>query len=170
MASLCTVANVDEDGTVQQRTLVLRDVDEELAIFVNATSPKWPHLQTRCAVMTYWPSVQVQFRLQVTTAPLPHELVAESWQLRPPMPKRMDWFYTQSHRQSSAFADRAVLQAAVQAVSLPSPLVAPGTSSGLRLVPYCVERLDLTQADGLHDRRVYTLKDNGSWEETVLVP
>ena len=52
MANLCTVANLDGEGVVQQRTLVLRDVGEDLGIFVNATSPKWPHLQTRCSVLT----------------------------------------------------------------------------------------------------------------------
>ena len=37
MAAVCTVANVDHEGQVQIRTLVLRNVGDDLAIFIIAT-------------------------------------------------------------------------------------------------------------------------------------
>ena len=91
MAAVCCVASYD-GAQVQQRTLVLRDVEGELAIFINATSPKWATLQDAFSLTTWWPSVQVQYRMQGTTSLLDSNLVAESWQLRPDSPKRMDWF------------------------------------------------------------------------------
>jgi hypothetical protein len=40
---------------------------------------------------------------------------------------------------------------------------------GFFLLPSRIERLDLGQADGIHDRRRYTLGNPG-WYEAVLVP
>ncbi len=40
-ADLCALATVDVRSHPQVRTLVLRDLDNGLAVFVNATSPKW---------------------------------------------------------------------------------------------------------------------------------
>ena len=54
MAAVCCVASYD-GAQVQQRTLVLRDVEGELAIFINATSPKWATLQDAFSLTTWWP-------------------------------------------------------------------------------------------------------------------
>ncbi|MEM7077756.1 MAG: pyridoxamine 5'-phosphate oxidase family protein, partial [Pseudomonadota bacterium] len=55
-AALCTVASVDADGEPQARTLVLRNVEEQLALFINASSPKWSQFGRPFVVHTYWPS------------------------------------------------------------------------------------------------------------------
>ena len=169
MAALCTVANVDADGAVQQRTLVLRDVDGSLAIFINATSPKWPAAQAVLSVHTYWPSVQVQYRLAVRTEPVDEQVVKDSWLLRPDAPKRMDWYYEQVATQSSAVASRDGLLAGLAGLTLPEPLVAPDNARGLILVPEQIERLDLTQENGVHDRVRYELGPQG-WQAETLVP
>ena len=169
MAPLCTTANVDATGNAQLRTLVLRDVDGQLALFINATSPKWPHLQTQVSLLTYWPTVNLQYRLQCHTTEVAPEIVAASWQLRPPAPKQMDWFYTQHLAQSSEIESRQVLLEQVAAQQLPDPLQAPSSARGLLLQPFVIERLDLNQDNGIHDRRFNRLQ-NGSWTEKVLVP
>ena len=169
MAAVCTVGNIDSAGQVQIRTLVLRNVGDDLAIFVNATSPKWPALQDTFAVQTYWPSVAVQYRLQVSSTPVEAKLVHQSWQMRPDMPKRMDWLYQQIANQSSTIASRQALLSMLDGVSLPDPLVAPEHASGLCLVPYEIERLDLNQDNGVHDRSHYRL-DAGQWTTATLVP
>jgi pyridoxine/pyridoxamine 5'-phosphate oxidase len=149
---------------------VLRDFDGGLAIFVNATSPKWPYLRAgSCAVLTYWPSVQVQYRLQARTEPLPASSVAASWQLRPDSPKRMDWLYEQVAGQSTPIDSRDALLAHFEATELPDPLVASPSAMGLFLQPESVERLDLTQSNGVHDRRRY-VRDDGQWREQTLIP
>lgn len=142
MAHLCTLANVDEHGIPQMRTLVLREVGQALAVFINATSPKWNHLLHTTVIHTYWPSVQVQFRMQVTTETVPDSVVHESWNFRPQIPKSMDWFYQQHSAQSSAIASREALIDQIHNVTLPSPLHAPENAKGLLLHPTEVERLD----------------------------
>jgi len=169
MAAVCTVANVDNDGQVQIRTLVLRNVGDDLAIFINATSPKWAALQNTFSVQTYWPSVALQYRLQVSSIEVEAELVHQSWQMRPDMPKRMDWLYQQHTQQSSAIASRQALLSMLDEVTLPEPLIAPEHASGLRLVPYEIERLDLNQDNGVHDRTRYQW-ENDQWTATTLVP
>ncbi len=169
MAHLCTVANVDDLGRAQMRTLVLRDVDGQLAVFVNATSPKWTHLQTHATLQTYWPSVQVQYRMQVSTAAVAQTTVHESWHLRPDAPKKMDWFYEQHAHQSSQIGSRDALLAQLEEVVPPEPMQAPDNARGLLLHPVEVERLDLTQANGVHDRQRFKLVD-AQWQVDTLVP
>ena len=169
MAALCTVANADADGLVHARTLVLRELNGQLALFVNATSPKWQHLQEPFVVHTYWPSVQVQYRLRVNAAEADRKAVHDSWLQRPPPPQKMDWFYAQMASQSSTIESREALLAQLDDVDVPEPLRAPDNARGLVLSPLELERLDLTQANGVHDRRRYQLID-GVWRHVVLVP
>lgn len=169
MAHLCTIANVDPDGRPQMRTLVLREVDGQLAVFINATSPKWAHVQTHIVLHTYWPSVQVQYRMQASAEPVPQTLVHDSWHQRPDAPKKMDWFYEQHGVQSSAIGSRENLLAKLDAVQLPEPLQAPDNARGLLLHPLEIERLDLTQPNGVHDRQLFRFAES-RWHQETLVP
>ena len=171
-ASLCAVATVTPAGKPAVRTLVLRNLGDRLGIFINATSPKADEF--RCAdgdvaVLVYLPSIAVQYRLQCTLEPIAKQAVHRAWQRRPDMPKRMDWFY-ETHPQSFAFRTRQALLDAVAEFSPPEPLAAPASAVGFLLAPAQIERLNLAQPGGLHDRRRYALRDDGSWSEAVLVP
>ncbi len=167
-AALCTLANVDEQGLPQARTLILRDLESRLAVFVNTTSPKFPHLGT-VSVVVWLPSVNVQYRLTCSTEPVPQALVAESWQLRPEPPKKMDWLYTRVQGQSTPIASRVALLETLAGLELPTPLEAPETARGLYLLPEAIDRLDLGQENGVHDRRRFRA-GNPAWSEEVLVP
>lgn len=169
MAHLCTVANVDDAGRAQMRTLVLREVEQHLAIFVNATSPKWQHLKAGFVLHTYWPSVSIQYRMHVYAAPLEPEIVHGSWHLRPDAPKRMDWFYEQHGEQSTPIESRKALLDKLGSVNLPNPLRAPDNARGLLITPFEIERLDLTQPEGVHDRQLFTRVEEG-WHRSYLVP
>ncbi len=169
MANLCTVANVDADNRPQLRTLVLRDVDGVLGIFVNASSPKWPHLQETFALATYWPSVSIQYRLQVRAEALDPDVVAASWMQRPDPPKRMDWLYHLHDAQSREIESREKLLAVLDNLPLETPLRAPPDARGILLKPEHIERLDLTHDNGVHDRQQFRYVD-GSWEQTTLIP
>ncbi|MEZ5558870.1 MAG: pyridoxamine 5'-phosphate oxidase family protein [Pseudomonadales bacterium] len=170
-ANLCTVASVDAEGHPHARTLVLRDLGRELAVFGNATSPKWSQMLggSSVAVVVWLPSLNLQYRLRCTTTAVARDIVHESWQLRPEVPKRLDWFYTHVQPQGTPMQDRETLLAALEALLLPDPLVAPDTAEGRYLRPFVVDRLDLNQPDGVHDRRHFELRE-GIWQETVLVP
>jgi pyridoxamine 5'-phosphate oxidase len=170
-ANLCTLATVDAGGHPQVRTVVLRDIDGRLAVFINETSPKWQQIErSRSVAVAVWlPSVNVQYRLQCQTRPVAKPLVHASWTLRPDMPKRLDWFYTRLQPQSSVVESRTALRDALAKLRLREPLDAPRTAAGIHLEPYRVERLDLSMPDGLHDRRCFLLRSQG-WHEQVLVP
>jgi len=168
-AGLCALASVDNDGRPHVRTLVLRDVDGRLGVFVNSTSPKWQQIAGReIAVSTFMAVPNVQYRMHCQTEQIAPEIVRESWLLRPPMPQRMDWLYP-SHAQSTPVADRDSLVASALALQLPDPLHAPDTARGLYLDPFEIERLDLAQENGIHDRRAWHL-NGGQWHERTLVP
>jgi len=169
MANVCTVANIDIHGRPQMRTLVLRDAQDDLAIFINATSPKWAMLQDSFTVLTYWPSLQLQYRMQTLGEPLAEDFVHASWQLRPDAPKTMDWFYEQGNPQSSSIDSREALLKELARMELPAPLNAPASARGLRLVPQEIERLDLNQPNGIHERVLFTRRDAG-WHSTHLIP
>jgi pyridoxine/pyridoxamine 5'-phosphate oxidase len=89
-ANLCTLANVDGDGLPQARTLVLREIERRLAVFVNATSPKFPFLDDATVSVVVWlPSISIQYRLACATTLVEPAVVAQSWQLRPDPPPRV---------------------------------------------------------------------------------
>lgn len=170
-ASLCTVASVDAQGHPRARTLVLREVAGRFALFGNRTSPKWPQLElgASVAIVVWLPTLNLQYRLQCTTHPVPAEAVHASWQLRPVVPKRLDWFYTHRQAQGTPLPHRSALVDGLERLTLPDPLVAPDTAAGLFVEPFTIDRLDLAQPDGIHDRRHYERRPDG-WFETVLVP
>jgi pyridoxamine 5'-phosphate oxidase len=174
MAHVCVLATVDKQGRPQARTLVLRNVNHEgqprLALFINASSPKWTELANSesVSVQVYWPSVELQYRMQVKAETLNPQMVAESWQLRPDAPKNMDWLY-QQQAQSTMVADRQALLSQLNQLKTPEPLVAPEGAKGLLLQIIEIERLDLTQSNGVHDRTQYTLNNN-EWQKQTLVP
>jgi pyridoxamine 5'-phosphate oxidase len=170
-ASLCTLATVDDAGNPAARTVVLRDLEGEFAVFCNRTSPKWRQLDgsNAVAVVVWLPTLQVQYRVTCRTRSMPDAVVHASWALRPEPAKRLDWFYHPQQPQGSAIGDRHLLVEGLAALELPEPLTAPATAGGYYLLPFEVDRLDLMQPDGIHDRRRFVL-EAGTWTETVLVP
>ena len=164
----CFVSSVDADGNPQARTLVLRDIDGEHALFCNATSRKVEEFRNSksIAVLVFWPSIQIQYRLSVHVSSLNHEIVRSHWQLKPPITKRLDWFY-ENHPQSSEIASRDCLLRAIS--DMDDVTDAPPSTMGLRFQPVLVERLALDTDEGIHDRRRYALVD-GNWIVKTLVP
>jgi len=170
-ANLCTLASVDQHGHPHARTLVLREVDDGFAVFSNRTSPKWTQLEgsASVAVVVWLPLLNLQYRLQCTTRPVPAEIVHASWLLRPEIPRRLDWYYTNHQPQGSRLPHRNALVEGLAAVAMPQPMAAPHTAGGLFIEPFRIDRLDLAQPDGIHDRRHFERHPEG-WVEAVLVP
>ena len=171
-AAVCMLGTVNDDGDVEQRTLVLRDLADaaghaRLALFFSGTAPKWQQLRRRplCSIATWMPTIQVQYRMHARWEPIPEELVRTSWQLRPDIPKKLDWLY-QEVPQSEPI-ERALLEARLgesQAV----PDAAPDTAMGVYLLPERIERLELSGA--VHLREHYRLDATGGWQYEHLVP
>jgi len=171
-ANLCVLSTTDASGDPQARVVVLRELDQRFAIFVNGTSPKHsqlPNSQRHC-VLAYFASLGVQYRLTVTFESVPATIVRRSWLERPRIPKVMDWFYERVQPQSTVIASSHVIgeRYAKLDESLPTSVEAPAAALGYFLVVEQVERLELA-GDRIHSRQRYRSEGSG-WQVSELVP
>jgi pyridoxamine 5'-phosphate oxidase len=171
-ANLCVLATIDAQQIPQARVVVLRDLEQRFAVFINGTSPKYAELELsrHKAVLVYLASLGVQYRLTVSFEPVPIALVRKSWLDRPRIPKVMDWLYEQFQPQSSAVPSRDDLVERYAAIDaqLASNVAAPAGAIGLYLVAEYVERLELA-SDRIHTRTSYR-RDGAIWHTTELIP
>ncbi len=172
-SELCWLATIDASGLPRVRALVLRDVEEGLALFINATSAKGADLtrEPRCQIATWYPSLQRQWRLTVQTEPLSRTLLTSHWQRRPRSSQVMDHLYGDGFPQSTPLDDPARLRSAHDALdaalgSDPSP---PADALALKLEILGAECLQIHPADRLHDRWEY-VQDGSGWTRRALVP
>ena len=171
-ANLCVLATIDAQQTPQARVVVLRDLEQRLAVFTNATSPKYAQLgnSQHQAVLVYLASLGVQYRLTVSLEPVPTALVRQSWLERPRIPKVMDWLYERFQPQSSAVPSRNDLVERYTAIDaqLAANVEAPAGALGFYLVAERIERLELA-GDRIHARTSYQ-RDGAIWHANELVP
>lgn len=167
LAGLCWLAT-GADGTASVRTLVLREVDGDFAIFTNASSPKWRQLQSGAQpeLLVYLPSCRAQYRLRGVLTPIAAATMAQHWQQRPHWGRRLDHAY-ERQAQSSELATPDVLEAIRSGTEAPSAM--PSGVRGLRLEPARIERLLLDDAQPPHDRRLWQ-RDGHLWREVLLMP
>ena len=167
-ADLCVVSSISPDGEPRSRVLVVRELNDQLALFFNASSPKSEEFtrSESLSLLMYLHTLKVQYRLTAASTRVEPNVVAESWKLRPPIPRKLDWLY-ESRPQSSSISSREALLHAIDGI--PETTTAPDTACGCILVPKEIDRLDLDQSNGVHDRRRYTRTGN-DWRETVLIP
>ena len=168
-ASLCVISTVNKDMQPQSRTLVLREVEGSLAIFLNKSSPKWNEIKNGIALQTYWASTQVQYRMSVLTRPVNQKIINESWQLRPDIPKKMDWIYQNGFPQSTEVDSLGQIRNETKKISSVEQLTATKNATGLILIPHKIERLSLDTLDGIHDRKLYIETEEG-WSESQIMP
>ena len=168
-ASLCVISTISKKMLPQSRTLVLRQVEGSLAIFINKSSPKWEELKNGVALQTYWASTQVQYRMSVSTKPIDKEIINQSWQLRPEIPKKMDWIYQSRFPQSSKVTSLDQIRSETRKFTEVEKLTATENATGLILTPQKIERLSLDTPDGIHDRKLIIHTKEG-WSESQLMP
>lgn len=123
--------------------------------------------QPQVAATFWWDRLERQVRLEGLAEPLPRELADAYFHSRP----RGSQLAAYVSRQSQAIADRAALEAAVEAVrrrfdGQDVPL--PDWWGGYRIVPHSVEFWQ-GQRDRLHDRLVYR-RDAAGWRTERLQP
>lgn len=172
-AELCWLATIGADGLPRVRALVLREVEEGFALFMNATSAKGGHLarEPRCQIATWFPTLQRQWRLAVRTEPLSRGLLTSHWRRRPRSSQVMDHLYAAGFPQSTPLADASALRRAHDALDAklgadPPP---PAEALALKLTILGAECLQIHPADRLHDRWEYVL-DGAEWTRRALVP
>ena len=169
-ANVCVVATIDNENEPNLRTLVLRDVDDRLALFVNRTSPKVAEFEnsSTVAVLIYLPSVSVQYRLTCELAPVNDRIVRESWQMRPETAKKLDVLY-ESFPQGSAIPSQFWLQDQIDKTDLPKQATA--SVVGYFLEPKAVVRLELhDERGGVHWAQRFCIDVTGNWIVTTQIP
>ena len=165
----CVLGTVNSKSQVEQRVLVLRDVEDELAIFYSATSAKHRELTRQrfeASLLVFLPTVGVQYRIAANLEPIPSNIVRDSWQLKPNAAKRMDALYKR-YPQSTVIGDVETFE--TQFLSSVPPVQAPQHSVGYFIHPQTIERLELRTDPAMHLRTRYRLSD-GQWESVRLVP
>ncbi len=174
--SLGWLATVDADGVARVRTLVLREVGEALAVFTDASSPKWRELERsgRCEVATWFPSVRRQYRLQARPRPLARDVLEAHWRNRPEGGRVLDFLHARVLRQSEPVPGRRWLRERFDAEREALADGAwerrmPANVHAFVLDVERIERLTLDDELGLHDRRRWHPGPRG-WEEQTLMP
>jgi pyridoxamine 5'-phosphate oxidase len=171
-ANLCVLATIDAQQIPQARVVVLRDIEQRFALFINGTSPKYAQLDLsrQHAILVYLASLGVQYRLTVSFEPVPTTLVRKSWLDRPRIPKVMDWLYDQFQPQSSVVPSRDHLVERYKVIDaqLAPNVEAPAGALGFYLVAEYIERLELA-SDRIHARTSYR-RDGALWHTTELIP
>jgi len=167
LAGLCWLAT-SAGGAASVRTLVLREVDGDFAIFTNASSPKWRQLLSGAQpeLLVYLPSCRAQYRLRGVLTPIAAATMAQHWQQRPDWGRRLDHAY-ERQAQSSELVSAELLDAIRACTDAPSAM--PPGVRGLRLQATRIERLLLDDTRPPHDRRLWQ-HDGCLWREVLLMP
>lgn len=169
LCNRCFLATVNDYGNPEIRTLVIRDIEGRMGVFVNGSSPKCQQLEnsTSVSIMMYFESIAVQYRIQTQLSPIESVLVHEMWLNRPDVSKKLDYLY-ETFPQSSQLDNRERLLGSLEGMALPQS--APSTAMGFYFDPMqSIERLLLDQSDGLHVRTFFE-RHRSSWREQQLVP
>lgn len=175
-ADVCFLALADKEGKPSLRTLVMREIaDNRFRVFINKTSPKWRSLSRSGAyeLMLWYPSMQRQYRLRGSHELLSDEVIETNWFRRPGGSKYLDYLYEYVADQSTDIESREKLVATIADLKSTYPVDAmtvPINAVGIELIVVDIERLDLSREDRIHDRRRFSLRDDGKWTEQTLVP
>lgn len=165
----CVLGTVDRNGYASLRTLVLREIDDRLALFYNRTSAKHVELTNhghRGSLLIFLPSIGVQYRIKSRFEQISKSVIERHWQLKPNTAKRMDSLYAR-HPQSTVIDDFDAFETHFDA-TVP-PRKSPPNGIGVFVVAELVERLELRTEPRMHDRKVFVRKDD-IWHVQHLVP
>lgn len=165
----CVLGTVDRLGHAALRTLVLREIDNRIALFYNQTSTKHVELTNhghRGSILIFLPSIGVQYRLKSRFEKISKSVIEHHWQLKPDAAKRMDSIY-ERHPQSTVIDDFDAFETLFKATAPPRKSTPNGI--GVFVVPELIERLELHDDPRMHDRKVFVREDD-DWRVYRLVP
>ena len=170
-AAPCVFITKESDNYPTGRTLVLRNIDGQLGVFINKSSPKWNQKDQGISLQTYWPSIKIQYRIKASRVALDPKLIKQSWKQRPETPKKLDWFYETVKPQSANLDSKEAINFAtkLKGLILSDQSAAPDSATGLLLEPFEFEKLELRSGDLPHNREKFVLIE-GIWRHYPMVP
>lgn len=165
-----TLATVDAKGCPRQRTVLLKQLDAQGAVFyTHLHSQKAQDIagQSQVSLHLLWSPLERQITLQGPAVPLSREQVQRYFDSRPRSSQLAAW----ASQQSQPIASRAALDQAYAQVSeqfSQRPVPVPEHWGGYRVQP---QRIEFWQGGGkrLHDRFVYQ-RTGQHWQIQRLQP
>jgi pyridoxamine 5'-phosphate oxidase len=166
----CVLATVDEHGRPSSRVVLLKDVDARgFVFFTNHQSRKGKELLGAgvAALCFYWPSMDVQVRVEGATEVVDAKESDAYFATRPRISQLGAWASLQSQKLDSR-ASLELRLAEVQKKYDGQPVPRPPHWGGFRLVP---DRFEFWKAGEfrLHHREEYR-RDPSGWQKGLLFP
>ena len=164
------LATVDADGTPSARMVLMKDYDARGFVFyTNLESRKGLALaaETRVALLFHWKSLRRQVRIEGPAAAVATDEADSYYASR----GRVSRLGAHASDQSRPLADRATLEARVDAAGLAYPgetIPRPTHWSGLRVDPVAMEFWQ-DMPHRLHDRVLFR-RDEDGWQTGRLYP
>lgn len=165
-----TLSTVDAEGQPSSRVVLLRGFDQRgFVFFTNYLSRKGQHLtqQPRAALGFWWASLERQIRLEGHITQL-DPADSDAYFASRPYESQAG---SAASPQSQPIASREVLMERIETLKSQHPQTIPRPAhwGGYRLAPH---RFEFWQGrpSRLHDRFIYLLQPDGSWQITRLAP
>lgn len=168
-ANAMTLATVGADGKPSARIVLIKQFDHMgFTWYTNYASEKGQQLAAnpQAALLFFWRELERQVRIEGRVVKV-SAADSDQYFYSRPLPSQLSALASQ---QSAPVASRAALDAQYEAVaSAGSAPQRPANWGGYRLLP---ERIEFWQgrSSRLHDRLVFTLQADGTWERTRLQP
>jgi len=165
-----TLATASKEGIPSARIVLLKGYDEDGFVFyTNYNSKKGQDLaeNNHATILFFWKELERQVNIRGTIEKVSEQESDEYFYIRPAASRIGAW----SSPQSSVISSRQVLEdneiKFTQQYGNNAPR--PPHWGGYRLKPLTIEFWQ-GRASRLHDRLLYSLKENGSWKIERLAP
>ncbi|MEB3226549.1 MAG: pyridoxamine 5'-phosphate oxidase [Synechococcus sp.] len=165
------ISSVNAEGKPSARVVLLKDFSEAgFTFFTNYTSQKATELVAsgHTALVFWWEPLERQIRIEGTVEKLPPERSDEYFASRPRKSQIGAW----ASPQSEAIANREFLEQRfkdLEAEYADKDIPRPDHWGGFLVKP---EKIEFWQGrpSRLHDRLVFTLQSDGTWQRQRLAP
>lgn len=164
------VASVSPEGRPSARIVLLKGVEDgQFLFYTNYLSRKGRQIADNpyVSLTFFWPELERQVRIEGRAMQLPGPVSDEYFASRPYTSRLGAWASEQSTEISSKA--ELVKRAAMFGIRHPIKVPRPPHWGGYGVTPDLIEFWQ-GRPSRLHDRVVYTLKDNGEWHKARLAP
>lgn len=166
-----TVATVTKDGKPRARVVLLKNFDERGFVFyTNYHSHKGQELadNPQAAIAFWWAELERQVRIEGRVEKVSEQESDEYFHSRPVNSRLGAW----ASNQSQVIESREILEQRAQELKIEyenQDIPRPPHWGGFRVIPTAIEFWQ-GRPSRLHDRLLYTLLDDGTWQIDRLSP